>query len=588
MKLSTVMFRLALLGYSLFFTDVLAAQVSINQDNSAPDPSAMLDVKSSDKGMLVPRMTTAQRTAIANPATGLLVFDTDNESFWYRDSGGWVRLIGGWSLSGNTGTVDGTNFIGTTDNVALDFRVNNARGLRLEYAEGIDPDFGIINTAPNIIGGFSGNTVAAWAYGATISGGGISGNINTISAEFATIGGGLNNTANGYGAVVSGGQDNSASGGASVGGGILNTASGGGAVVSGGLANSATSSLSTVGGGEANMATAITATVAGGEDNIAGGFSSTVPGGSLNSAGGDHSLAAGRRAKIDAAHDGAFLFSDHNNVDFNSAAANEFAVRATGGVRFVTAIDGSGNPTQTVSIDNTGTVSAAAFVGDGSGLTNLPSVVEGAASGSTSTDFVATIKNTDTDATNSTRYNGLKIQAGKDNNNGADSRFVAFYRPDGSEIGTVRQDGASTINYSTSSDVRLKQHIVPTAYSLADLLKIEVRDYEFRTEPGRKQTGFIAQDLYKVYPAAVSKGGDDVVIDPWMVDYGKLTPLLVKAVQDQQATIDAQQKRISKLEAQLAQAKAQNAAFEKRLELLEAALQQNPQPAAANRESGKK
>ncbi|MCB0573983.1 MAG: hypothetical protein KDC61_05390, partial [Saprospiraceae bacterium] len=177
MKLSTVMFRLALLGYSLFFTDVLAAQVSVNQDNSAPDPSAMLDVKSSDKGMLVPRMTTAQRTAISNPATGLLVFDTDTESFWYRDSGGWVNLIAGWSLTGNAGTVNGTNFIGTTDNVALDFRVNNARGLRLEYAEEVDPLFGT-TVAPNLIGGFSGNTVAAGVIGATISGGGRTGGIN--------------------------------------------------------------------------------------------------------------------------------------------------------------------------------------------------------------------------------------------------------------------------------------------------------------------------------------------------------------------------------------------------------------------------
>ncbi|MEZ4965143.1 MAG: tail fiber domain-containing protein [Saprospiraceae bacterium] len=616
MKLSTVMFRLALLGYSLFFTDVLAAQVSVNQDNSAPDPSAMLDVKSSDKGMLVPRMTTAQRTAISNPATGLLVFDTDTESFWYRDSGGWVRLIGGsWSLTGNAGTVDGTNFIGTIDSVALDFRVYNERGLRLEYAEETDPFFGTTTPAPNIIGGFSGNTIAAGVFGATISGGGKSGGINTISKSFATIGGGLNNTADGDYAVISGGRNNSARVYSNVGGGFDNKANGNYAVVSGGVSNSANGLRSIVGGG-GFLGSSL--------GNTAAGFASTVPGGSLNSAGGDYSLAAGRRAKIDAAHGGAFLFSDHNNVDFNSAAADEFAARATGGVRFVTAIDGSGTPTQTVSIDNTGTVTAAAFVGDGSGLTNLPSVadnlgnhtatqnlilngnylsgdggnegvfvdangnvgigiaspetrlhVEGAASGSTSTDFVATIKNTDTDATNSTRYNGLKIQAGKDNNNGANSRFIAFYRPDGSEIGTVRQDGASTINFSTSSDVRLKQHIVPTAYSLDDLLKIEVQDYEFRTEPGRKQTGFIAQDLYKVYPAAVSKGGDDVITDPWMVDYGKLTPLLVKAVQDQQATIDAQQKRIAVLEAQLTQLeilKTQNDQLSADIKAIKAAL----------------
>ncbi|MEZ4965140.1 MAG: hypothetical protein R2791_07855 [Saprospiraceae bacterium] len=344
------------------------------------------------------------------PGYGLLVFDTDTESFWYRDSGGWVQLISGWSLTGNAGTVDGTNFIGTTDNVALDFRVNNARGLRLEYAEVYIPLSGTTSPAPNLIGGFSGNTVGGGVFGATISGGGKSDGINAISKSFATIGGGSNNTANGYGAVVSGGTNNSANINANVGGGVNNTANGQSAVVSGGQNNSATGPFSTVGGGASNDATAEDATVAGGQSNIASGYrstvgggshntasgtnatigggggylnvslgntaggnSSTVPGGSRNSAGGDYSLAAGRRAKIDAAHDGAFLFSDGNNTDFNSAAANEFAARATGGVRFVTAIDGSGNPIKTVSIDNTGKVSAAAFVGDGSGLTNLPS-----------------------------------------------------------------------------------------------------------------------------------------------------------------------------------------------------------------------
>ncbi|MBK6966740.1 MAG: hypothetical protein IPH20_23290 [Bacteroidales bacterium] len=49
--------------------------VAISTDASAPDNSAMLDVKSTNRGMLVPRMTTAQRTAIATPASGLLVFD---------------------------------------------------------------------------------------------------------------------------------------------------------------------------------------------------------------------------------------------------------------------------------------------------------------------------------------------------------------------------------------------------------------------------------------------------------------------------------------------------------------------------------
>ena len=68
------------------------AQISINNDNSDPDGSAMLDIKSTDKGILIPRMTTAQRGLISSPALGLLIFDTDTESFWFRESSGWVEL----------------------------------------------------------------------------------------------------------------------------------------------------------------------------------------------------------------------------------------------------------------------------------------------------------------------------------------------------------------------------------------------------------------------------------------------------------------------------------------------------------------
>jgi trimeric autotransporter adhesin len=107
------------------------AQVAINTDNSDADNSAMLDVKSSTKGLLIPRMTAAQRDAIANPANGLLIFQTDNASGFYYNSGSpaspsWT-IIGTstWTLAGNSGTNPATNFLGTTDNVALKFRVSN-------------------------------------------------------------------------------------------------------------------------------------------------------------------------------------------------------------------------------------------------------------------------------------------------------------------------------------------------------------------------------------------------------------------------------------------------------------------------------
>jgi len=60
-----------------------AQSVGINADGSQPNSSAMLDVKSTDKGFLAPRMTAAQRGGITSPATGLLVYQTDGTSGYY-------------------------------------------------------------------------------------------------------------------------------------------------------------------------------------------------------------------------------------------------------------------------------------------------------------------------------------------------------------------------------------------------------------------------------------------------------------------------------------------------------------------------
>ena len=71
-----------------------AQSVGINADGSAPNPSSILDVKSTNKGLLMPRMTSAQRTGIAAPATGLTVFDTQTNSYWYYKAGAWTELKG--------------------------------------------------------------------------------------------------------------------------------------------------------------------------------------------------------------------------------------------------------------------------------------------------------------------------------------------------------------------------------------------------------------------------------------------------------------------------------------------------------------
>ncbi len=71
------------------------AQVGINTDGTDPHASAMLDIKSTNKGILIPRMTTTQRTNINSPAIGLLVFDTTTESFWFSNATSWIELKDG-------------------------------------------------------------------------------------------------------------------------------------------------------------------------------------------------------------------------------------------------------------------------------------------------------------------------------------------------------------------------------------------------------------------------------------------------------------------------------------------------------------
>ena len=85
---------------------------SIRADGSAPDGSAMLDIQSSDKGVLFTRMDSVQRTSIANPATGLLVYQSDKQAgFYYYDGSKWVPIHGeleAWSLLGYVPTPDFT------------------------------------------------------------------------------------------------------------------------------------------------------------------------------------------------------------------------------------------------------------------------------------------------------------------------------------------------------------------------------------------------------------------------------------------------------------------------------------------------
>jgi hypothetical protein len=120
---------------------------------------------------------------------------------------------------------------------------------------------------------------------------------------------------------------------ATVSGGVGNTASGYWATVGGGSYNVASLGSATVSGGYDNTASGIGATVGGGQENTASGSEATVPGGFVNTAAGDYSFAAGYNAQ--ALHRGSFVWSDYSSgASFASTADNQFSVRAGGGIRF--------------------------------------------------------------------------------------------------------------------------------------------------------------------------------------------------------------------------------------------------------------
>jgi hypothetical protein len=114
-----------------------AQSVAINADSSKADPSAILDLKSTVKGFLTPRMTLAQRNAIAVPAVGLLIYQTDNTAGFYCYTGtSWTPVTGtgggtgtgnNWSLNGNDITNSNTGNVGvnTTNPLKNQFQIGD-------------------------------------------------------------------------------------------------------------------------------------------------------------------------------------------------------------------------------------------------------------------------------------------------------------------------------------------------------------------------------------------------------------------------------------------------------------------------------
>jgi len=112
-RIAFTFFRNLLFAVSILFATPIMAQVGIG--TTMPDASSLLDMTSTSKGLLTPRMTTAQRTAITSPANGLLVYDTDIKSYYFYDlpTTTWIKMLGDGDRRLNFKRIKSTDVLAT-------------------------------------------------------------------------------------------------------------------------------------------------------------------------------------------------------------------------------------------------------------------------------------------------------------------------------------------------------------------------------------------------------------------------------------------------------------------------------------------
>ncbi|WP_106915720.1 tail fiber domain-containing protein [Chryseobacterium aurantiacum] len=157
--------KCTLLLLFLIFENSFQAQVGIN--TTTPSPSSVLEIMGSNKGLLIPRIAltgSSDTVTIPLPANSLMIYNTAavNDVFpgyyyWSTTAGRWTKVLDdlkpivmtGWSLTGNSGMVNGVNFIGTSDNVDVIFKRNNIVSGVLNTTNTI---FGVNSLTANTIG----------------------------------------------------------------------------------------------------------------------------------------------------------------------------------------------------------------------------------------------------------------------------------------------------------------------------------------------------------------------------------------------------------------------------------------------------
>jgi hypothetical protein len=423
----------------------------------------------------------------------------------FTGNGGNVTNVNAAMLNGLTpanfwqlggNNVSAGQFIGGTNYQPVEFWVNAGRALRLE--PGINGA-----GAPNVIGGAQSNFVASGVVGATIGGGGAtnyngSRYINSVSAHFGTVGGGGENTAGDQFATV--------------GGGFLNSA---------------------------------------------GGYGATVPGGDFNEAAGQCSFAAGQNAH--AAHASAFVWADSQYGPFYSTTADQFLIRAQGGVGI-----NKNNPA--TDLDVNGTASASIFLGGSIGIGTVPAQPLDVLGGQASACFTSTnngsgsvmeLKNTTPGTTTLGAINFNNAADGYPGQIAYASSDAIIFRVGGYNRMTLDSSGL-TVNgtFVSSSDRNVKQDFQPVDSRgvLEKVSQLPVQTWAYKNDPGTKHLGPMAQDFY----AAFGTGADDkhiAVVDESGVALAAIQGLNQK-LNDKDAEMEALKQSVAELK-QLVQSLAE-------------------------------